>query len=178
VARGLAGLRLAFQAAMTRHMRIGGCLSIVAALALLPGCVIETESCTQLGCGPAFRVEFSRATWEPGVYRFDVTADGVATSCAVTLPFSSCSNLVQCDRADPGFLVESSGCALGAAQHEILGILWPVAGPAAVTVEVRQDGAVLATGSYQPAYTTSRPNGVNCEPTCSQADSAPMLALP
>jgi hypothetical protein len=163
---------------MNQCARIGACLATVAALALLPRCAVESTSCTMLGCGPAFRVELSPAAGEPGAYQFDVTADGVTTSCAVTLPFSSCSDLVQCDRADPGFLVESSGCALPAAQHEIPGIVWPSAGPAEITVEVRRNGSALATGSYAPTYTNSRPNGDACEPTCSQADAVAVLALP
>ncbi|MBI4703748.1 MAG: hypothetical protein HY744_21775 [Deltaproteobacteria bacterium] len=161
--------------ARTRHV---GWSVAFAALASLPHCGLESEGCTMLGCGPALRVELARTAWEPGGYQIDVKADGVATSCAVTLPFSSCANLVTCDRADPGFLVESSGCALPAAEHEILGVLWPLSGPAEVTVEVRQNGKLLGSGTYEPTYATSQPNGEGCEPTCSQADEQPTLALP
>jgi hypothetical protein len=174
----LRGLRLAFKVAMDSALRIVGCLATVSTLAFLPHCLVKTESCTEVGCGLSFGVELARSTWTPGDYEINVTADGLSTSCAVTLPFSSCSTLVTCDRADPGFQIETAGCALPAAQQQIVGVVWPVSGPGAVTIEVLQDGVSLATGSYQPTYTSSRPNGEDCEPTCSQAQLQPTLALP
>ena len=165
---------------MTATTRISGCLLAAVALTLLPRCVAKTESasCTLLGCGPALRVDLLREAWEPGDYQIDVTADGVATSCTVSLPLSSCSNLVHCDRADPGFFVETSGCALPAAQQEIPGIVWPTSGPSNVTVKVQQDGVLLGSGSFQPTYNTSQPNGEGCEPTCSQSDLQATIDLP
>jgi hypothetical protein len=163
---------------MGSYLRMGGSLLTLAALALLPRCLVKTESCTDIGCGRAFGVELARSAWAPATYQVKVTADGLATSCTLSLPFSSCSSLVQCDRAEPGFLVETAGCALPAAQQQILGVVWPVSGPASVTIEVLQDGVSLGTGSYQPTYTSSRPNGEDCEPTCSQAQLQPTLSLP
>jgi hypothetical protein len=162
---------------MNRAIPIVAC-AFAAGCTLLPGCGTATQGCTELGCGPSFRIELTRPTWQAGEYRLEVTADGVTRSCTVTLPFASCSNLVACDRADPAFLVETSGCALAPAEHAIVGIIWPVQGPAEVTLEVAEGATTLGTGSYQPAYATSQPNGLDCEPTCSQADSQPTLALP
>lgn len=129
------------------------------------------QACTEIGCGPAFHVEFKRASWPAGKVDIVVAADGTTTNCSVTLPFASCESGLQCDQANPGFLVELSGCALPAAQHAITGVMWTQTGPKQVTITVSQDGTMLGTQSFQPTYTTSQPNGPGCDPVCNQAQS-------
>ena len=158
--------------------RVVGAAIAVGALGLVPACAVHTTGCTEIGCGWAFEVDFSPTVTATGDYRIDVTADGVATSCTVSLPFSSCDGAVSCDRADPGFLIQTSGCALPAAEHEILGVLWPVSGPAQATVEVSLGATVIATASFTPTYVSSQPNGADCEPTCTQATQPGTLAVP
>ena len=129
------------------------------------------QACTEIGCGPSFEVSFSRTSWPAGVVNIVVVADGTTTNCSVTLPFASCENLVQCDVANTAFLVETSGCALPAAEHAVSGLLWSTNGPNQVTVTVSQDGTMLGSKSFQPTYTTSEPNGAGCPPVCTQSTS-------
>ena len=126
-------------------------------------------ACTEIGCGPGFQVEFTRASWPAGAVEIAVTADGTTTTCTLTLPYASCDNVVQCDKPNPGFFIETSGCALPAAQHSIGGVAWAETGPQNVTIVVSQDGTMLGTQTFMPTYETSRPNGPDCEPVCSQA---------
>jgi hypothetical protein len=135
------------------------------------------QGCTEIGCGPSFHVEFSRASWPAGKVDIVVDAEGTTTNCTVTLPFASCDNVVQCDQANSAFLIETSGCALPSDQHEIIGVLWPQNGPNEVTVTVSQDGTVLGTKMFQPSYTTSRPNGDGCEPVCNQSQTPASISL-
>lgn len=133
------------------------------------------QGCTEIGCGPSFQVEFARASWPAGKVDIVVVADGTTTNCSVTLPFASCDVAPQCDQASLAFLLELSGCALPANQHAVTGIMWPQNGPKQVTITVSQDGTMLGTQMFSPAYSTSQPNGPGCEPTCNQAPSpAPM----
>ena len=133
-------------------------------------------ACTEIGCGAAFRVEFTRASWPAGTVNVVVDADGTTTNCSVTLPFASCDAAPQCDQASPPFLLELVGCALPPAQQTIGGIFWPTTGPQQVTVTISQDGTMLGTQMFQPTYSMSSPNGPDCPPVCNQAPSA-TLAL-
>ncbi|MBI4954183.1 MAG: hypothetical protein HY908_19320 [Myxococcales bacterium] len=152
-------------------------LAALAPLALLPSCDLM-RSCTEMGCGAAFRVELAPALAGAADYRIDVTADGVLTSCTVTLPFASCTGAPACVPPESAFLVERSGCALPASEHQITGVLWPASGPTTVTVEVRRNGTLLATGTYTPTYRSSEPNGPDCGPVCTEAEAPATLVVP
>jgi len=148
----------------------------VAALALLPNCgdALE-ETCTLMGCATAFQVSFAGDAKTAGAYEITVTADGQKTTCTVTLPLpmprSNCANAVSCDQSKPDFYVATSGCALGDTEHQISGIVFPTASPAQIDVQVYRGATEVGSGSYQPTYTTSYPNGERCGPTCKQADA-------
>jgi hypothetical protein len=151
-------------------------LSLLAASAAwLPGC--ELASCTDIGCGPALRVEFLGGASEAGEYEITVTADGVVTTCTATLPFASCETAVSCDRSDQGFWVMQSGCALDPSDQSLDGLEWTGSGPESLRVEVRRDGSLVGTADATPAYHTSHPNGPDCGPICQQSDQAVELSL-
>jgi hypothetical protein len=145
--------------------------------AIVAGCGTDTtggdtsgpQGCTLIGCASSFQVEFVRPSWPAGSVEIVVTADGTTTTCTVTLPYASCDNVVQCDKPNPDFIVEASGCALPAAQHSITGVAWPTTNPKDVTITVNQDGMMLGMQTFAPTYEMSRPNGPDCEPVCNQA---------
>lgn len=158
-------------------------LGLAALVTALVGCGSETTgggmtsgplACTEIGCGPAYHVEFTRASWPAGSVTITVEADGTTTNCSVTLPFTSCDVGPQCDQATPAFLIELSGCALPPAQHAITGISWSTTGPQQATITVSQDGMMLGTQMVQPTYTMSTPNGPDCPPVCNQAPAVTM----
>jgi hypothetical protein len=126
-----------------------------------------SRACTEIGCGPAFGVEFQRAAgWGLGVYRIELQVDGETVSCERQIPLH-CDEEPACSRADVQ-LVEI-GCALDVSQQSLGGVQFVAEGPAQVSVRVRHDDTELGTAEYAPQYTESRPNGPDCEPVCRQA---------
>lgn len=114
----------------------------IAALAA-SGCLLETQSCTLLGCDDGVQITWSgAAASDRGV----VTLDGVARpfDCAAanTLP-------VQC--TPTGLRVTGR--------------------PVTVQIEVTT-AAGVRRATLTPAYTATRPNGPDCEPVCYQATVA------
>jgi len=126
-----------------------------------------------IGCGWPLEVAFRGATSVPGVYRFEVTADGAPSTCQIALPFG-CDTRPTCDAIDPGWRLTLSGCALGPDRETIDGLTFPVTGPNTLDIIVRRDGVEVGTAHAEPVYTTSRPNGPDCEPVCR---SAPSLSI-
>lgn len=158
---------------MKKRLAALGCAVIVAWNVTACGSDGTSGECTLIGCGAPFEVEFVRSGgWPAGDYRVQVDADGQRTVCDITVPFT-CQQSAVCDRADPGFFVTLSGCALDPSQESIGGVVFHGENtPANVTVEVFLDGASLGSGSFTPTYTESHPNGPDCEPTCKTAPSA------
>jgi hypothetical protein len=144
---------------------------------MLAGCALESDACTDIGCGAALTVDFIGDEWEAGSYAIVVTADGVTTTCAATLPFGSCETGWTCDRTESGFWLLTSGCALSAEQHALAGIEWTTAGPRSVTIELSRDGSSLGTVSGTLSYRSSQPNGADCEPTCETAQEQLSLSF-
>ncbi len=138
----------------------------------------ETETCSLIGCAAPLEVRFQASAWPAGTYAVEVQADGVAASCEIAIPFG-CDDHATCTPAQPTWMLELSGCALPSGQQSIAGVMFMDAAtaPASVDVTVRRDAQVLATGHFDPTYTTSRPNGPDCEPECRGAPPGD-LALP
>jgi len=156
------------------HRTIVGVSTITLALALIaPGCsgpfVPGGGGCTEIGCGPPFSIAFQRAgAWPIGKYAVEVVVDGQSFVCVTALPLS-CSNQAPC-AADAPFLLGLSGCALDPSQHSLSGVEFlQDAAPATIQVKVSHEGDLLGEGTFTPAYTTSRPNGPNCESECKGA---------
>jgi hypothetical protein len=142
---------------------------------LLLGACPESEprACTAIGCVNGLRVEFQKISgWQPGKYEFKTNIDGAAQSCTVTLPFPSCNLPNPCKSDD--VIVEQSGCALPSSEHLVSGISTTKTNFKELAVEVLRDGNSIGKQSFRPTFTTSQPNGVGCEPTCSSAPNASM----
>lgn len=159
---------------------LGGAL-IALLISIGPAACIadETETaCSLIGCAAPLEVRFHASAWPAGTYAVEVTADGVAASCEIAVPFG-CEDQATCTPAQPTWMLELSGCALPSGQQEILGVMFPdhASPPASVDVTVRRDGQVLATGHYERTYTTWWPNGPDCGPEC-RATEPGDLALP
>jgi hypothetical protein len=124
-------------------------------------------ACTEIGCGVAFSVQFEKSgTWTPGHYRVDVSLDGRTVECAADFPLA-CDAALACD--DPGISLQLSGCALPPESHAITGVDILTDTPAEVSVEVLDETGSLASGTWQPIYVTSQPNGPECSPECRTA---------
>jgi hypothetical protein len=145
---------------------------VILAAAVLAGCSPPSDDagnrqCTTIGCGSPFQLAFDRpATWAPGTYTVEVTADGAKGTCDVTMPLT-CSSKPRCSGAG-GWDLVLSGCALDPAQHALTAVVFEK-GPATVEVRVLDRGRQLGAGRYTPVYKTSQPNGPGCQPTCRSA---------
>jgi hypothetical protein len=150
-------------------------------LAAPSGCeTLTKKSCNEIGCGFGFAVAFqpTDGIWRPGRYLVDVRADGVSSSCEVTLPLAPCGTPSSTCTGQRSWILGESGCALPASQHSISGISFSSSTPATVEVTVSRDGRQLAGQSFTPSYASSRPNGPDCEPTCRTAPTATLALLP
>ncbi|WAS91726.1 hypothetical protein [Nannocystis punicea] len=148
---------------------------LAASLACLPAAGCDSQACTLIGCGSSFQIALQRDAWTAGKYEVTVVADGETIECSATLPLQ-CDAPPACPEASQ-LLLGLDGCALDPAQHK-LGSLEFQQGraPKSVSVQVRQDGALLGEGEYSPVYSESQPNGPDCEPTCVGAEAV-ALAL-
>lgn len=107
--------------------------------ALLTGCAAFNEACTLIGCASGLRVQLDGAP-------------SVAYTIEVKVPGQATSQTFNC--ATP------SQCVGGAFFADFV--------PQTVQVTITV-GTSVRTLTVDPQYSTSRPNGPNCEPTCTQA---------
>ncbi|MBK8172982.1 MAG: hypothetical protein IPK60_21980 [Sandaracinaceae bacterium] len=126
-----------------------------------------SHACTLIGCEDGFGVAFDARDWPGGDYVVTVDADGQARTCTVTLPYATVETGATCS---DGLRLDTSGSALPASEHEILG-LHVTDTPASLTVTITRDSVMLATESFTPSYITTQPNGPGCEPVCTQANA-------
>ena len=150
-------------------------------LAFLAGCggaggasSTGPEACTEIGCASGVTLDFSAPLRATGKYTVRVDADGQQTTCEATLPFAGCASEPAC--SSPDVLLGQSGCALPASEHSLTGLQLPTKTPSKVTVTIERDGQPVATQTFDLTYTTSRPNGPDCEPVCKQASGT--IAVP
>ncbi|MSP93490.1 MAG: hypothetical protein EXR79_17145 [Myxococcales bacterium] len=136
----------------------------------LTGCeaATDTKGCTEIGCVNGFTVDFQTGTWPAGTYVVYAVTQTTTSTCTVKLPFASIDPGTVC--TGDKFQLGTSGSALPAAQHSLVGVSF-FDTPAEVTLTVKRDATQLATQKFTPAYKTSTPNGAGCEPTCTQANA-------
>jgi len=133
-------------------------------------------ACTEIGCGPAFIVDFERPEpWARGVYGVEVVVDGDAFTCPREIPLT-CDDDPACPRPDVQLI--EIGCALGVGEQALGGLQFIGDPPAHVEVRVLENDEEIGQGSFDPAYTESQPNGPECEPTCTQAPNAAVVLGP
>ena len=126
----------------------------------------QSDTCTLVACEDGVNVSF-RFTGR-GTYVFDVLIDGAPTKCRATIPLAPNDRGSGCDRGE--VFLQRSGSALPEAQQSLEGIKMPAARDAkTVTIKGTRDAVSLGDKTFTPAYTTSRPNGPDCEPECKLA---------
>lgn len=146
-------------------------LRLLSVLPLVAACTASSSpdtdrACTAMGCVDGFHVEVtSSGAWQPGAYVVTVVADGVTTTCSATFPLTA-SSRAEC--SGQGVQVGLSGSMLPATAQSISHVALTSA-PKSVAVAITRDGVSIASRVYTPTYKTSRPNGPDCEPTCTSA---------
>ncbi|MBX3233123.1 MAG: hypothetical protein KIT84_13215 [Labilithrix sp.] len=123
--------------------------------------VIGGTSCTEAACNDGVLIDFEYR--EPGAYAFDVTVDGVTTTCTATLPLPPSETDDPC--AAQGIYLTRTGAALSADMHSLGGIRLASTSAQNVTLEVRRDDQPIADRTFAVQYSvTPGPNGPDCEP--------------
>lgn len=140
-----------------------------------PGPAPGPRACTEIGCMNGLSVALDKATpWAAGDYTFVVDVEGTRVTCEGALPLKPCDAgpSLRCDPPERVTIGES-GCALGPETHGFSELQF-VGGepPRAVELTITRDGEALHTAKLSPTYTTSRPNGPECPPVCTQAREA------
>ncbi len=132
--------------------------SLASLVVLVPGCA--SKECTLIGCDQSVKIDFSFR--EQGAYVFEVTVDGVKTTCKTTLPLPQ-DNSEPCDRRD--VLLRRNGSALPPDQQSLDGLILPTTTAKTVVVRATRDGAVIGDKTIELTYTvTPGPNGPDCDP--------------
>lgn len=135
-------------------------------------------ACTEIGCGPAFELQFKKQTpWSKGSYRIDVAFDDAApTTCNIRFPLN-CDVEQDCEGPNAGdFHISESGCALPSKAHELGGvILNQGVTPAAVSVVLFKGRTQIAAKTVTLSYQQHFPNGPKCGPACMSAPSAELM---
>ena len=163
------------------HKPIARQLVWLAALAATTGCEAfgvdppGGAACTLIGCQDGLQVQLQRSgPWPAGEYTLQVMLDDQpAVSCAVSLPFASVTTAATCSSAD--VQLQTSGQALSADQHALTAV-WIRSTPAKARLVLQHNTATLLDQTLQPTYQTSRPNGPDCKPECTQATAS--VAVP
>lgn len=128
-------------------------------------------ACTLIGCQDGLQVQLQRSgPWPAGDYTAQVTLDNQPpVSCTVSLPFASVTASATCSSTD--VQLQTAGQALATDQHALTG-LWIRTTPAKVRLVLQHNAVTLLDQTLQPTYQTSRPNGPDCEPECTQATAS------
>jgi hypothetical protein len=103
--------------------------------------------------------------WQQGSYHVGITADGEDITCTATIPLPKETGGANTTCASSSVRLGLSGSMLPVAAQSISDIVFSTY-PAKVTIVITRDGKPFASTTLTPAYTTSQPNGPECEPTC------------
>ena len=134
------------------------------------------RGCTEIGCGPAFLLEFDyRARRHLGVHRVELTVDGESFTCERQLPLH-CDDPPACPRDDVQLI--EIGCALGESEQSLGGVQFVKGTPRSISIAVFENDVPIGKGAYELEYTSSRPNGPECEPACTQARNETLVLSP
>lgn len=130
---------------------------LFAALApfLLPGCQPLFGGCTDTACPPSglrIDVRAKSGTMPQGTYAITVIADGhtLSNTCSVGSTNAGCTG------SEPSF----SFSVPGILEFSLLET------PSHVDVSIAYEGTPFGHASFDPNYSTWRPNGDGCEPAC------------
>jgi hypothetical protein len=146
------------------------------------------HACTLIGCVDQYTAQVSDASGglPAGAYTLAVTADGAMTTCSFTLPLAKLPSGgtmgIDCPSGLTVIITQGQTCTtMGTAQYQTQ-TCTPVAGELTETISIAGkpttlhvtqtvNGATVLDQMVTPAYTTTRPNGPDCDPVCSQASA-------
>jgi hypothetical protein len=141
--------------------------AIVLVPLVLAGCLVSQHECTEVGCVDGLWIDLrsSSGAWQPGTYHVGITADGESITCSATIPLPKETGGPNTTCSSRAVWLGLSGSALPASAQSISDLVF-TSFPASVSIVITRDAKPFASTTITPTYTTSRPNGPECEPTC------------
>jgi hypothetical protein len=173
-------MRLAYWGALV--VALGGCGS---------GSGSGPHACTLVGCADMLVVTLHDANGAlpSGTQTITVTAGGATTTCTFTfLPATATgSGSPSCPVGLGVQISQATHCVSSGTPGYMTQTCTPVPGkfnevvaigstPAMAHLTVAVDGTTYLDETLIPAYTTSRPNGPDCDPVCTQGSAELVLA--
>jgi len=134
--------------------------------------------CTTIGCTDELTATLHDATGglPAGKQVLTVTANGTTLTCSFTLPRAGGAGAETCPKGLTVTIVQAQSCETTGAGATCTPIadqfqekVTLVGSPTTVMVSQTVDGKSYLAETATPTYTTTRPNGPNCAPVCSQA---------
>lgn len=125
--------------------------------------------CTEKACRDGHYVDLTpRDAWGAGSYEFNVSLDGVTTTCTANLPLPPCGTAdpVTCSPDTNQVVIVDTGCFQAPDLQGFAGLEILPPNPKTMTLRISRDGSPLLEKSWTPSYRESRPNGEDCPPTC------------
>ena len=146
-----------------------GCLVAILAAALLAASC-GNRACTLIGCGNGLTIDFRQvdsSTWQDGDWRLEMTTpSGEYATCDFQIPAGDAALSGQACDGPLSLEFSSDGTRLVEATS------WrssPDEVPRNFDITLIRDSSEVASQSFEPDYTESRPNGEDCPPVCAQA---------
>ena len=147
------------------------------------------HSCTAIGCidQVSFQIETSDGTWPDGAYTLELTAGSASYTCSMNLPHDlpvpGGNTTIPCQPPvgyTGVYLRTDMTCTEHRDQNSVSQTCTPIPGhytlvgsvpgtPSTLGVRVTRDEVLLLEQTLPLTYSTSRPNGPDCEPVCRQA---------
>jgi hypothetical protein len=158
---------------MSPRVLLAATLPLLAAVS--PGCV-RSHACTTIGCANQATIAIHRPDWATLALAVELDIDGRKVLCAAPGPQQGgapCDSnvsletrqLSDChDTSTDGAI--SQTCTPNGRFEEVITIRGT---PDLVAVTLKSAGAVVGQRTFQLAYTSSRPNGPDCDPLCRQS---------
>ena len=120
----------------------------------------DNRTCKAADCSQGVVIDFSFR--DAGAYVFEVTFDGLKTTCKATLPLPRQPGAA-CD--PPDVLLGLAGPPLPENQQSIEGLRLLTTTAQSISVRATRDGTPIGEKTFVPPYvTTPGPNGPECAP--------------
>jgi len=139
----------------------------------------QSVSCTEIGCGDHATIHLRRTDGMTPALATELEIDGRRVTCSAPMPNGAtiqvCDDtrvhvvhreLTDCTETKSPSSLQLS-CVPNGRFEQTIGVDGV---PKKIVVKILENGTVTTQKSFEPNYTTVRPNGDGCEPTCKQYD--------
>lgn len=156
---------------------IGAVRTCAAVRATFTPSTMTRRNCPEIACQNGLSIDLSDVPQGPGLYRFEITADGQRFTCEQRLPWSSCDALNACEwrvaGTYTGIMISQINCARPPAEHAFGSVDLHDVCPSTVSVRLTRDGQLVRAWSASPTYRRVVPGGEGCGMMCASGGVIP-----